>query len=554
MPTSPRRLRPILDVAQDLALTADEVSLQGRNMAKLTHLAVKRLLAEEPRGKLVLVSAITPTKYGEGKTTTSITLGQGLRARGVKTLVALREASMGPIFGAKGGGTGGGRASLEPSAQINLHCTGDLHAITAANNLLAALTDNAIHFRSPGAPDPRRVTWRRVMDMNERALRHIVTGLDGALSETAFDITAASEVMAAVCLASSLADLKARLGRLIVGYDGQDRPVTAQSLGATGPMAAILADAVLPNLVQTSDGTPAFVHGGPFANIAHGCSSVIGSRAALALADVVVTEAGFAFDLGGEKFFDIKCRQSGLWPSAVVLVVTARALRAHGGDAELTADADGAAGDGAVGAILRGMANVDRHVRAIRSFGFEPVVAINIFDRDTAAELDAIDAACRSRGLTVARHTGFAHGTEGGLALADALMTALAAPAPAPQFSYDLDADYETKITAIAKRVYGADGVTFAPAAQKEFKRAVALGLGNLPVCVAKTHLSPSDDPALGGDPPPFTLNVREARIRAGAGFLLALTGEILTMPALPKAPAALGIDVTDDGEITGVR
>ncbi len=549
MTTSPRSLRPILDVAHDLALSAEDVSLQGRNMAKLTHGTVNRLLAATPRGRLVLVSAITPTKYGEGKTTTSITLGQGLRARGVSTLVALREASMGPIFGAKGGGTGGGRSCLEPSAQINLHCTGDLHAITAANNLLAALTDNAIHFRSPGAPDARRVTWRRVMDMNERALRHIVTGLDGALSETAFDITAASEVMAAVCLAGSLADLKVRLAKLIVGYDGQDRPVTAQSLGATGPMAAILADAVLPNLVQTSDGTPAFVHGGPFANIAHGCSSVIGSRAALALADVVVTEAGFAFDLGGEKFFDIKCRQSGLWPSAVVLVVTARALRAHGGDAELEADTTGA-----IEAIERGMANVDRHVRAIRSFGFDPVIAINTFDRDTAGELDAIEAACRSRGLTVAHHTGFAHGTEGGLALADAVQKALESPAPLPQFSYELDADYETKITAIATRVYGAEAVTFAPAALKEFKRAVALGLGDLPVCVAKTHLSPSDDPALGGDPPPFTLNVREARIRAGAGFLLALTGEILTMPALPKSPAALGIDVTDDGEITGVR
>ncbi len=538
-------MRPVLDVARDLDLSETDVSPRGRYLAKLEHPALRRLTSAPPRGRLVLVSAITPTKYGEGKTTTSIALGQGLRARGVRSLVALREPSMGPIFGAKGGGTGGGKASLLPSAEINLHCTGDLHAVTSANNLLAALTDNAAHFRTPTAPDPRRITWRRVTDMNERSLRHIVAGLGGLATETGFDITAASEIMATLCLATGMGDLKARLTRLIVGYDASDRPVTAGDLGATGPLAAILADALLPNLVQTTDGTPAFVHGGPVANIAHGCSSVVSSRAALALADVVVTEAGFAFDLGGEKFFDIVCRTSGLWPSAVVLVVTVRALRAHGGDAELTADTAGA-----LGAIERGLANLDRHVAAVRTFGFAPVIAINVFDRDTEPELRAVEAGCAARGLTAARHTGFADGHAE--ALADAVMSSFAVVPPT--FSYADEASYADKLRAVATRVYGASGVAIAPAAAKEFERARALGLGQLPVCVAKTHLSLSDDPGLGATPPPFTLQVREARLRAGAGFMLALTGEIMTMPALPKSPSALAIDVTEDGVITGVR
>lgn len=538
-------MRPILSVARDLDLAESDVTPRGRNMAKLEHATLRRLREGAARGRLVLVSAITPTKYGEGKTTTSIALGQGLRARGVRGLVALREPSMGPIFGAKGGGTGGGMASLLPSAEINLHCTGDLHAVTSANNLLAALADNATYFRTPGAPDPRRLSWRRVLDMNERSLRSIVAGLGAVSTETGFDITAASEIMATLCLATDLRDLKARLGRLIVGFDAEDAPVTAASLGATGPLAAILAEASQPNLAQTTDGTPALIHGGPFANIAHGCSSVAATRAALALADVVVTEAGFAFDLGGEKFFDIVCRGAGLWPSAVVLVVTARALRAHGGDADLSAGPDGA-----VAAIERGFANLERHVAAVRTFGFAPVIAINVFDRDSEAELAAIEAGCRARGLVAARHTGFANGHAE--ALADAVTAAL--NDVAPRFSYPLDASYEDKLKAVATRVYGARDVVIAPAAAKAFARAQALGYGDLPVCVAKTHLSLSDDPALGATPGPFTLNVREARLRAGAGFMLALTGEILTMPALPKRPAALGIDVTDDGEIVGVR
>ena len=549
-------MRPILDVAAELGLGPDDVSLYGRNTAKLTHRTLRRLTDGEPRGrrgKLILVTALTPTKYGEGKTTTSVALAQGLARLGKRALAALREPSMGPIFGAKGGGTGGGRASLEPSAQINLHFTGDLHAISAANNLLAALADNAMHFRLDGAPDVRKVTWRRVLDMNERALRKIVIGLGGSTGgvprEAAFDITAASEVMAAVCLATSFADLKARLGRLIVGYDSADRPVTAASLGATGPMAAILADAILPNLAQTSDGVPALVHGGPFANIAHGCSSVLSSKAALALADYVVTEAGFAFDLGGEKFFDIKCRTSGLWPSAVVVVATVRALRAHGDDPDLHAT-----GADALAAIERGMVNLDRHVTAIRRFGFDPVVAINAFDRDSPAELEALEGFCHERGLRVARHTAFANGGEGATALAEAVELATSVPAPAPRFLYPLEATPQEKLYAIATQVYGATDVSFEPQALAEIARAKAIGFENVPICVAKTHLSLSDDPTLGGNPPPFTLHVREMRIRAGAGFLLALTGEIQTLPALPKKPAAFGIDATDDGEVVGVK
>jgi formate--tetrahydrofolate ligase len=546
-------MRPIADIVRDIGLAESDVSFYGPHAAKLTHAALRRLTEAPPRGQLVLVSALTPTKYGEGKTTTSVALAQGLHRIGRSAIAALREPSMGPIFGAKGGGTGGGKSTLEPSAQINLHFTGDLHAVSAANNLLAALTDNAMHFRLDGAPDARKVSWRRVMDMNERSLRNIVIGLGGATGgvprEASFDITAASEIMASLCLASSFKDLKVRLGRLIVGYDAAERPCTATALGATGAMAAILADAALPNIVQTTDGVPALVHGGPFANIAHGCSSVLSTKAALALADIVVTEAGFAFDLGGEKFFDVKCRTSGLWPSAVVLVVTSRALRAHGGDADLTAT-----GDAITAALTRGMVNVDRHVRAVGQFGFQPVIAINAFDRDSDAELLTIERLCAERGLLVARHEGFAKGGAGTEALARAVATALETKAPAPRFLYPLEATFEQKVEAVASRVYGAQNVHFESAALKEFARATALGFGDFPICVAKTHLSLSDDPSLGGDPPPFTLHVRDARLRAGAGFMLVLTGEIQTLPALPKKPAAFGIDATDDGEVIGVR
>lgn len=531
----------ILEVAKKVGLTADDVQLYGP-LAKLSWPTIHRL-KERPRGKLVLVSAMTPTKYGEGKTTTSIGLVQGLARRGVKTMAALREPSLGPVFGAKGGGTGGGKASLEPSARINLHCTGDLHAITAANNLLAALIDNAINFEQKKF---KQVTWKRCIDMNDRFLRNTVIGLGGPASgvprEDGFDITAASEVMATLCLADGVKDLKTRLGRLIVGIDKDNKPITAGDLNAVGAMAALLGDALLPNLAQTTEGVPALVHGGPFANIAHGCNSVMATKAALGLADVVVTEAGFAFDLGGEKFLDLKCRMSGLWPSAVVLVVTARAIRAHGGD------------EPGLPALERGFANVRRHLHAIRGFGLEPVVALNVFAQDNEEELALVEKLARAEHVAVARNSGFLQGGIGSEALAAAVEEALTRPASSPSFSYELGETFEQKVNHIAKKVYGAKGAELSSEAQKDIERLTKWGLGELPVCMAKTHLSLSDDPAKANAPTDFTVTIRQVRVSAGAGFLLALTGEILTMPGLPKVPAAYGLDLTEAGEVVGVH
>ncbi len=533
---------PIVDVAKKLGLTAEDI-IQYGPLGKLSWPTVNRLRAQPPRGRLVLVSAMTPTKYGEGKTTTSIGLVQGLARRGVNAMAALREPSLGPVFGAKGGGTGGGRATLEPSARINLHCTGDLHAITVANNLLAALVDNALHF---GQRSFRQVTWKRCIDMNDRFLRGTVIGLGGPANgvprEDGFDITAASEVMATLCLADGVEDLKARLARLIVGVDTEQRPVTAGELNAVGAMSALLADALLPNLAQTTEGVPALVHGGPFANIAHGCNSVMATRAALALADVVVTEAGFAFDLGGEKFLDLKCRMSGLWPSAVVLVATVRAIRAHGGDEP---------GDAA---LERGFANVRRHIAAIRGFGLDPVLALNVFSQDTEAELALIERLAAAERVRVARNSGFLEGGEGSEALASAVQAALEAPAGAARFSYEIGDSFEQKLNAVAKKVYGAKGAVLTAEAQKDLAQLTRWGLGGLPVCFAKTHLSLSDDPALSGAPTDFVITVRKVRASAGAGFLLALTGDILTMPGLPRTPAAYTLDVSGAGEITGVH
>ncbi len=546
-------MRPIFDVAESLQLGPNDLLVHGPHMAKVRHDTVRRLAQQEPRGGIVLVSALTPTKHGEGKTTVSIGLAQGLWKRGRKAVLALREPSMGPVFGVKGGGTGGGKTKVEPSADINLHFTGDMHAITAANNLLAAFVDNALHFRLEPAPDVRKVTWRRVMDMNERALRHIVIGLggsaDGVPRESAFDITAASEIMALLCLANDIPDLKARISRLVVGFDAKDKPVTAGQLGATGPMAAVLRDAMLPNLVQTTEGVPAFVHGGPFGNIAHGCNSVIATRTAAALGEFVVTEAGFASELGMEKFFDIKCRGAGLWPKAVVLVVTARAIRFHGGDPDLKAT-----GAEVRRAVDLGMANVDRHVANVRRFGFEPVIAINVFDRDTEDELAAIEAACTARKYAVARSNGFARGGEGTVRLAELVEQAAARPTPAPNFLYPSDASAAEKISAIATQLYGAQDVAFGEQAIKSLSRFEGAGYGQLPVCMAKTPLSFSHEPNAGGNPPPFTLHVRDVALRAGAGYLLALTGEVQTLPGLPKVPSATTIDLTDDGEIIGVQ
>ncbi len=537
-------MRPILEVAKSLELSPDDLLQNGPYLAKLAWATAERLRTQPVRGKLVLVSAMTPTKYGEGKTTTTIGLTQGLVARGHRAMAALREPSLGPIFGAKGGGTGGGRATLEPSAKINMHCTGDLHAITSANNLLASLADNALHFQAP-AP-LKHISWKRCLDLNDRFLRNTVVGLGGPAHgtprEDGFDITAASEVMAVLCLADGLHDLKKRLGQLIVGTDVSGKQVTAKDLGAVGSMAALLSEAILPNLAQTQDGAPAFVHGGPFANIAHGCNSIAATRSALGLADIVCTEAGFAFDLGGEKFLDLKCRQAGIWPSCVVLVVTVRALRFHGGDVP------------GLDAVEKGFGNVARHLQAIRqTFGLPAIVAINVFGDDKPEELALVEKLAAAEGATCARNTGFLEGSKGSMALADLVAETVKGPTPVAKYSYSLEMSAEEKIRAIATKVYGAKDIELTREARAQLAKAVKDGFGQLPVCMAKTHLSLSDDATAQGAPTDFTLTVREVRVRAGAGFLLALTGEILTMPGLPKVPAAHHLDLAADGTVTGL-
>jgi formate--tetrahydrofolate ligase len=533
------QLRPIVDVAADLGLSSDDLRLFGPDMAKLTRPALLRL-RQAAQGRLVLVSAINPTRFGEGKTTVSIGLGQALKRLGKRVALALREPSLGPVFGMKGGGTGGGGAQLQPSERINLHFTGDLHAVTAAHNLLAALVDNALHHRRDLGLDPRRVTWRRVLDVNDRALRQVIVGLGGTANgvprEGAFDITAASEVMAVLCLAEDPADLKRRLGQMVVGFGRDGAPVTAGDLGAVGAMAALLHDAWLPNLVQSTEGVPAFVHGGPFGNIAHGCSSVLGTRAALGTAEYAVTEAGFGFDLGAEKFFDIKCRSAGLWPQAVVLVVTLRALRAHGGDD-----------------LISGLAHLDVHVASVRRFGLEPVIAINVFAGDDEAALALIERGCADRGLRVARAHAFSDGGAGCLELGRQVIAAASGPRGTPRFLYPLEAPPREKIAAVARAIYGAGEVALSREAEADLERWKALGYAGLPVCVAKTHLSLTDDPAAVGLPRQHVLHVRSVRVAAGAGYLLALAGDILTMPGLPAMPAAQHVDLSDDGRILGL-
>ncbi len=541
-------MRPILEIAAALDLQPNSLICYGEHMAKL-RLGVLPKKEAKPTGKIVLVSAINPTRSGEGKTTVSIGLAQGLARIGQRVALALREPSLGPIFGVKGGGTGGGHCQLEPSTRINLHFTGDLHAVGAAHNLLAALLDNAIHFRSELDLEHRQVFWRRVLDVNDRTLRHSVIGLGGRLNgvprEAGFDITAASEIMAILCLYEDLADLKVRLGRILVGFDRSGDPVTAQSLQATGAMAALLQDAVLPNLVQSSEGVPTFVHGGPFGNIAHGCNSVIATKTAATYADFAVTEAGFGFDLGAEKFFDLKCRSSGLWPSVVVLVVTVRALRVHGGG-EL-------ARHGAIEEIESGLEHLSHHVHSVRAFGFEPVIAINRFAGDTAQELAAIDKGCDQLGLNAVHFTGFAEGGAGAEALAHAVVTAATQPTPPIRYLYDLESLPEEKIATVARTIYGASDLEISRNARKDLERIQALGYERLPICIAKTHLSLSSDPDQGSYHKGFTLPVESVRIAAGAGYLLVLTGDIVTMPGLPRDPAAHRIDLSDEGEIIGI-
>ena len=544
-------LRPMTEVAAELGIAAEHVIGWGPDRAKIDLAA---LVDRPPTGRLILVSAITPTPSGEGKTTMAIALAMGMRARGRHAVLALREPSLGPVFGMKGGGTGGGAATIEPAEAINLHFTGDLHAITTAHNLLSALVDNSVQFGSPGPIDPRRVTWPRAIDMNDRFLRRVVIGLggpaDGIPRESGFQITASSEVMAALCLASDLSDLQARLGRIVVGWSADAQPVTADDIGAAPAMTVLLRDALMPNLAQTAEGGPALVHGGPFANIAHGTNSMIATRLALATGADVITEGGFGFDLGGEKFLDIACRSAGIWPRAVVLVVTLKALRLHGGAALAEAGLPDRE------ALVAGLPQLERHLFSVGAYGLHPVVALNLFPGDPTEEVEVLDSWCASHGVPMAPCTGFAEGGAGSVALADVVAAVVdgtdAAP-PQPWHPYPLDAAYEDKISAVARHVYGAEGIEVAPAAAKELARITAAVGTGLPVCIAKTHLSLSDDPTRRGVPHGFTINVREARLAAGAGFVVASTGSIVTMPGLPRDPAAMRVHIRADGSITGL-
>ena len=548
--------KPIGEIAAIAGVDEKYLELYGNYKAKVDY----NLLREEEHapGKLILVTAINPTPAGEGKTTTTVGLADALSLRGKNVVVALREPSLGPVFGIKGGAAGGGYAQVIPMEDINLHFTGDFHAIGAANNLLAALLDAHIQNGNELNIDVRKITWKRVVDMNDRQLRHIVDGLGGKAHgvprEDGFDITVASEVMAIFCLATSITDLKERLGRIVVGYTYDDRPVTAHDLKAEGAMAALLKDALKPNLVQTLEGTPAFVHGGPFANIAHGCNSIMATRMAMALGDYCVTEAGFGADLGAEKFLDIKCRLAGLKPDAVVVVATVRALKNHGGVAKADLNEEN------LEALEAGLPNLLQHVENITNvYNLPCVVAINAFPTDTKAELDLVEAKCRELGVNVALSEVWAKGGEGGLALADEVVALCengdeaGRSADTFTFSYEDDLSIAEKIEAIAKRVYHADGVVFEPAAQKEIAQLEALGFGNMPVCMAKTQYSFSDDATKLGAPRDFTITVRQVKVSAGAGFVVALTGSIMTMPGLGKTPAAHKIDVMEDGTITGL-
>lgn len=542
--------KKITEIAKLAGVDEKYLEQYGNYKAKVDYALLKDR-KDKQDGKLILVTAITPTPAGEGKTTTSVGLTDGLRKIGKNVIAALREPSLGPVFGIKGGAAGGGYAQIVPMEDINLHFTGDFHAIGAANNLLAAMLDNHIQQGNARGIDPKQITWKRAVDMNDRQLRHIVDGLGGRAQgvprEDGFDITVASEVMAILCLAGDIIDLKQRLARIIVGYTYDGKPVTAHDLKAEGAMAALLKDALKPNLVQTLEGTPAFVHGGPFANIAHGCNSVTATRMALKLADYVVTEAGFAADLGAEKFLDIKCRMAGLAPSAVVMVATVRALKYHGGVAKENLNEEN------LEALEAGLPNLLQHVSNIKDvFGLPCVVAINAFPTDTQAELALVEKKCRELGVNVALSEVWAKGGEGGKALAEEVVRLCELPNDFMQ-SYDLDLSIEEKLEAICKRVYHADGVVLTDNAKKQAKQLESLGFGKCPICVAKTQYSFSDDPSLKGAPKGFTVTVRNLKISAGAGFIVALTGDIMTMPGLPKVPAAEKIDVDENGVISGL-
>ena len=539
---------PIAEVAAKAGLAEDQLEYYGRTKAKVD---INSMADMPSKAKLILVTAINPTPAGEGKTTTSVGLADAMNLTGRQTMLCLREPSLGPVFGIKGGAAGGGYAQVVPMEDINLHFTGDFHAIGAANNLIAAMLDNSIKWDNKLNIDPRRVVWRRCVDMNDRQLRNVVDGMgsvvDGVVRQDGFDITVASEVMAAFCLATDLNDLKERLGRMVVAYTYDRKPVTVADLKAQGACAALLKDAIKPNLVQTLEGNPAFVHGGPFANIAHGCNSVMATTTAMKMADYVVTEAGFGADLGAEKFFDIKCRATGLVPSAVVIVATVRALKYNGGmpRAELTAEN--------LEALEAGMPNLLQHVSNVQDvYGLPAVVAINAFPTDTQAELDLVEARCKELGVNVVLSEVWAKGGEGGRALADEVCRLCEEPSDF-RFAYDLQMTIEEKLEAIATKVYHADGVDLVGQARTQLKQLEELGFGDLPICMAKTQYSFTDDQTKLGAPEGFTVTVRNVKVSAGAGFLVALTGEIMTMPGLPRVPAAEKIDVTADGRIVGL-
>ena len=541
---------PIKDVAASIGIEEDDLELYGKYKAKISDELINRT-KKNPDGKLILVTAINPTPAGEGKTTTSVGLGEAFGRLGKKALIALREPSLGPCFGIKGGAAGGGYAQVVPMEDLNLHFTGDFHAITSANNLLAALLDNHIQQGNELGIDPRQIVWKRCMDMNDRVLRNIVVGLgskmDGMVREDHFVITVASEIMAILCLADDMADLKKRLGRIIVAYTFDGKPVTADDLQATGSMAALLKDALKPNLIQTLEHTPAIVHGGPFANIAHGCNSVRATKTALKLADYVITEAGFGADLGAEKFFDIKCRMAGLKPDAVVLVATIRALKYNGGVPKDELSSEN------LDALKAGIVNLEKHIENLHKFGVPVVVTLNSFVTDTKAETDFVEQFCKERGCEFALSEVWEKGGEGGIDLANKVLETIEHKESNFKVLYDDSLSLKEKIETVAKEIYGADGVTYSPAAERELKRITDLGMGDFPVCMAKTQYSLSDDAKKLGRPSGFKINVREVYASAGAGFVVAVNGSIMTMPGLSKKPAAYGIDVDDNGVIKGL-
>ncbi|MCI7105865.1 MAG: formate--tetrahydrofolate ligase [Lachnobacterium sp.] len=541
---------PIKEVAASIGIEEDDLELYGKYKAKISDELIEKS-KNNPDGKLILVTAINPTPAGEGKTTTSVGLGQAFGKLGKKALIALREPSLGPCFGIKGGAAGGGYAQVVPMEDLNLHFTGDFHAITSANNLLAALLDNHIQQGNELGIDPRQIVWKRCLDMNDRVLRNVVVGLgskmDGMVREDHFVITVASEIMAILCLADDMNDLKRRLGRIIVAYTFDGKPVTAEDLQAVGSMAALLKDALKPNLIQTLEHTPAIVHGGPFANIAHGCNSVRATKTALKLADYVITEAGFGADLGAEKFFDIKCRKAGLHPDAVVLVATIRALKYNGGVPKDQLSEEN------LDALKKGIVNLEKHIENLQKYGVPVVVTLNSFITDTKAETDFVEQFCKERGCEFALSEVWEKGGEGGIALANKVLETLETKESNFKLLYDDDLSLKEKIETVAREIYGADGVTYSAAAEKELKRITDLGMDKFPVCMAKTQYSLSDDAKKLGRPSGFTINVREVFVSAGAGFVVAINGSIMTMPGLPKKPAAYQIDVDDNGVITGL-